>query len=469
MTRLGRTLVAGGLLLAIPVVLGGVVGCEQTPAAKPTTDSQGSELLQKAATFIEGQKAFQVVVDVEMRLEAQGQKAEMKNAYELAMARPDRLAMRSKDGENGVTMITDGKQFYRAIPILKKYVVGDAPASAAEIFKDQSALFLGMGIGGAFFNALLSDHPYDMLTAKVTTTRDLGAEDVDGTACQHLRFEQIDYDWDAWIQNAGQPLIRKVAFQIKKFPEAVGQDLPDMKMSLIYGLRAWDLEPKFADDEFAFSPPADWKKVDSLSEESEPAHPLLGKPAPDFDLEKRGGGKMELAKHIGKDVVILDFWATWCPPCVKALPTIAKVAEEYRDRGVVFYAVDLQETPEDVDTFLKDQKLDIPVVFDSDNAVAKLYEVSGIPQTVLIGKDGMVQVVHVGLKPDLEKLLSGELDDLLAGKNLAGAPAADSGAKPDADADKPDAGTDKEEAATDKAEPGDKPGPAADKPAEPSE
>jgi thiol-disulfide isomerase/thioredoxin len=418
MTRLRPALMAKGWIVAIPFFLGPLVGCE--PAPKATADPQVPELLRKAATFIEAQKTFKLTVDVEMRLEAQGQKAEVKNTYLLSVARPDRLSMRLKEGENGLTLTTDGKQFLRAIPMLKKYVIGDAPASAAEVFKDPSALFLGMGIGGIFFNALLSDHVYDELTAKVTGSRDLGLEDIDEKSCRHLRFEQIDYDWDVWIETTNQPLIRKVSFEIKKFPAAAGQEIPNMKMALVYGLSDWDLDPKFPEDEFAINPREEWTKVDNLTADAaEAPHPLLGKPAPEFELEKRGGGKVELAQYRDKDVVILDFWATWCPPCVKALPTIGKVAEKYRDKGVVFYAVDLEETPDDVEQFLKDQKLDIPVLFDSDNAVAKLYQVNGIPQTVLIGKDGTVQVVHVGLKPDLENLLSGELDDLLAGKDLA--------------------------------------------------
>ena len=177
------------------------------------------------------------------------------------------------------------------------------------------------------------------------------------------------------------------------------------------------------DNEFAFTAADDWEKVDSLfngpaAAEAEAPHPLLGKPVPHFQLERLGGGKVQLAKHRDK-VVILDFWATWCGPCVTALPIIAKVAAKYRDRGVVFYAVDLGETPDEVKKFLTDEKLDIPVILDRDDAVGKMYEAKAIPQTVLVGKDGTVQVVHVGLKADLETVLSGELDGLLAGKNLA--------------------------------------------------
>lgn len=421
MNGLRRPRIAEGLLVAIPLVLCSMAGCETTPTA--SADPQVNELLRKAADFIEAEKKFKLVIDVEMVLEAQGKKVEVKNAYLLSAQRPDRLAMRLKEGDNGVTLVTDGKQFWRAIPAMKKYMVGEAPASMDEVFKDQSAAVMGMGIGGAFFDALISENAYDRLTVRVAATRDLGSEEIDGKPCQHLRFEQLEYDWDTWIETGAQPLVRKAAFEVKKLPGSGNEALPGVKLSLAYVLKDWDLDPKFADDEFVFDPPADWQKVDRLfgeGDEEEPPHPLLGKPAPDFELAKRGGGKVDLAAYKGKDVVILDFWATWCGPCVRALPTIAKVAAKYRDRGVVFYAVDLEESPEDVAQFLKEQQLDIPVLFDSDNAVAKLYKVSGIPQTVLIGKDGTVQVVHVGLLPDLEKRLSGELDDLLAGKDLAG-------------------------------------------------
>ena len=421
MNGLRRPKIAEGLLVAVPLVLCGLVWCESTPTA--SADPQVNEVLHKAADFIEAKKKFKLVVDVEMVLEAQGRKVEVKNAYLLSAQRPDQLAMRLKEGDNGVTLVSDGKQFWRAIPAMKKYMVGEAPASMDEVFKDQSAAVMGMGIGGAFFDALFSENAYERLTAGWPATRDLGSEEIDGKPCQHLRFEQLEYDWDAWIETGAEPLVRKVAFEVKKLPGSGNEALPGVKLSLVYGLKDWDLDPKFEDDEFVFNPPADWQKVDRLfggrDEKRKRTHPLLGKPAPDFELAKRGGGKVNLAAYKDKDVVILDFWATWCGPCVRALPTIAKVAAKYRDKGVVFYAVDLEESPEDVEQFLKEQKLDIPVLFDSDNAVAKLYQVSGIPQTVVIGKDGTVQVVHVGLLPDLEKRLSGELDDLLAGKDLA--------------------------------------------------
>ena len=148
-------------------------------------------------------------------------------------------------------------------------------------------------------------------------------------------------------------------------------------------------------------------------------HPLVGQSAPAFTLALLEGGELHLAAHKGKDIVILDFWATWCVPCVRAMPILVEVAEAYEGRGVVFYAVDQREGPETIRAFLKRTGLSVRVPLDQEGKVGDMYGVQGIPQTVLIGKDGTVQAVHVGFIPGMKQMLRDELDTLLAGKNLA--------------------------------------------------
>jgi thiol-disulfide isomerase/thioredoxin len=116
---------------------------------------------------------------------------------------------------------------------------------------------------------------------------------------------------------------------------------------------------------------------------------------------------------------MLDFWATWCGPCVAALPEISAAADEMKDKDVVFYTVNLREDPEAVKEFLKEQELDVPVLLDAEGEIGDLYKAEAIPQTVLIGKDGRVQVVHVGFGGDAKKKLIEELTALLEGKELA--------------------------------------------------
>ncbi len=143
-------------------------------------------------------------------------------------------------------------------------------------------------------------------------------------------------------------------------------------------------------------------------------HPLVGQPAPTFTAPLMGGGILDLSQHLGKEVVLLDFWATWCPPCRRGLPAIAAIAETYHGKGAVVYAINLMEPESVVGAYLKEADLRLPVAFDADGGIARLYEVSGIPQTVFIGKDGIIRDVHVGVSLGFESAVKRQIAALLA-------------------------------------------------------
>ena len=90
-----------------------------------------------------------------------------------------------------------------------------------------------------------------------------------------------------------------------------------------------------------------------------PGSALVGKPAPPIDLMTLGGRRFRLADHVGNQVVLLDMWATWCGPCRHELPIVADVAREYRGRGLVVCAVNLQEDKQKVAAFASAEKLNL--------------------------------------------------------------------------------------------------------------
>ena len=102
-------------------------------------------------------------------------------------------------------------------------------------------------------------------------------------------------------------------------------------------------------------------------------YPLVGKPAPDISLPTLDGGQFKLADCLGKKMVILDFWATWCPPCQASLPAYAEMTAAYKD--VVFCAVNLGESPDDIRAFLKKAKIQCNVALDASGAVG-----AGLPR-----------------------------------------------------------------------------------------
>jgi thiol-disulfide isomerase/thioredoxin len=149
------------------------------------------------------------------------------------------------------------------------------------------------------------------------------------------------------------------------------------------------------------------------------ASALVGKPAPPIDLERLGGGRFRSADYVGKEVVMVDIWATSCGPCRKELPILAAVAREYRSRGLVFCAVSLGDERQKVAEFIRGERLNVAVGLDEKGAVAGAYHAHAIPMLILIDKAGIVRFVHIGLRPDLKATLHAEIDGLLSAKAVA--------------------------------------------------
>lgn len=146
-----------------------------------------------------------------------------------------------------------------------------------------------------------------------------------------------------------------------------------------------------------------------------PEMALAGKPAPDFKLSLLGGGEVELSALKGRNVVLLDFWATWCGPCRTVMPALDRVSKDYAAKGVRYLAVNLREEPAKISAFLKQAGLNIEVPLDKDGKVAGLYNVRGIPTMVIVDKEGVVRDVHVGATPNLEAELRKTLDKIVGG------------------------------------------------------
>jgi thiol-disulfide isomerase/thioredoxin len=156
-----------------------------------------------------------------------------------------------------------------------------------------------------------------------------------------------------------------------------------------------------APEQFAWSPPRDATvaKEEVPEESAGAATALEGKPAPDFKLTAIDGSSVSLA-DLKDHVVVLDFWATWCGPCVASIPHIDQINADLSDKGLKVFAVNLQEPKPLVQKFVVSKKLTLPVLLDTDGVTGKKYLANAIPETVIIGKDGVVKKVFVGFGGD---------------------------------------------------------------------
>ena len=118
----------------------------------------------------------------------------------------------------------------------------------------------------------------------------------------------------------------------------------------------------------------------------------LGKdvPAPNFTLPGLDGKMVSLADYKGK-VVLLNIWATWCPPCVEEMPSMEKLYQELKDEGLEILAVSIDESgAQAVLPFMKKHKLSFPALTDTKGAIKSLYQTTGVPESFIIDKEGII-------------------------------------------------------------------------------
>jgi thiol-disulfide isomerase/thioredoxin len=155
------------------------------------------------------------------------------------------------------------------------------------------------------------------------------------------------------------------------------------------------------------------------AEDDEATSPLVGKAARPIKLSLLDGTEFDASAFQKKNILLVDFWATWCGPCRMAMPALVDVAKEYKDKGVLYFAVNLREDADTVKKYLAKEKLDIQVPLDKEGKVAQDYLVKGIPTMVVIDKEGIVRQVHVGYTPNLKAELKKILDSIIGDKKAA--------------------------------------------------
>ena len=136
--------------------------------------------------------------------------------------------------------------------------------------------------------------------------------------------------------------------------------------------------------------------------------------APDFTTEDAAGNRVSSRSFRGR-VVLLNFWATWCPPCRLEMPSMERLYGEFREQGLEIVAVNFMEPRELVQDFARERKLTYPMLLDPRSEIAEMYGVMRLPETVVIGRGGEVIAKATGYKDwykeDVRELVSALLED----------------------------------------------------------
>ncbi len=139
---------------------------------------------------------------------------------------------------------------------------------------------------------------------------------------------------------------------------------------------------------------------------------LEGQSAPDFALKSSTGENLRLSEYRG-DVVMINFWATWCGPCRQEMPLLDELYTRYERVGFNLLGVNIDDDSRRAMQMIEELGVNFPVLFDASKEVSKLYEVDAMPVTVLVDREGNVRYVHHGYKPGYEDKYLDQVRSLL--------------------------------------------------------
>jgi thiol-disulfide isomerase/thioredoxin len=130
-----------------------------------------------------------------------------------------------------------------------------------------------------------------------------------------------------------------------------------------------------------------------------------------FSADLLDGGTFRLSEHMDQ-IVVLDFWATWCGHCIRAMPRLIEAVGQFSEDQVLLVAVNQKENAETITRFLETRGWDLTVALDPEGKVGRRFNVRALPQTVIIGPGGKIERLHAGSHPDFAGELSRTVREL---------------------------------------------------------
>ena len=425
MLRPVRTLLTG-LICGLFLTVG--PACH-APAADPKpapNDPKAQQLLEEVARAYQHLGAYADHGEFVLAATVGGKSESNKSPMKISIERPNKLRLDAGQ----VEVASDGKTMTTAVVPFKKYTAQAAPkAITFETFRQGplGSMLFGGPSGPCMFvvlNMLVGNEPAKALGALGGALVLDADRELDGTPCKAIRIDQPQGPDIRMLVDSQTKLLRAVDMVFDAKELWLKKGLQDKVTIDRFGWSSGTIATKdLPSGTFAFQPPQGFSKVESLAEaeqaEKYPVNELVGKPAPSFTLTVLdGAGKTKtLSKSdLAGKVVMIDFWTTWCGPCLMELPEVQKLIEAYAKdkKDVLIIALSQDDAPQElsevrklVEKTLDDKKIKLTgtsvglVGLDPSHSVGDAFAVNAYPTVVLLDGKGVVQAAHVGI-PDGE-------------------------------------------------------------------
>ena len=413
----------------------------------PGYDGEVKKTLDRMEQRYAGMKTYQHTLECSFDIEAEGNSDWLdammnmaKQATRFAWARPDRATLISKE----TTVVCDGKQVWEYVPELRQYVNYPMPAVLALDELKSMEMQGGQAMQDPIAGLLLQHSlPPAKRFREVIRFTGVKSQDLEGKACWVVRglggserMQGFEVPFEIWI-NAENDLLQMVRVDLTeamKSMSAMSMSSEDeeegktketppkiKKYQMVVKPKDVKIDEDIPADRFTFKPGQKDQKVEEFTSEGgeEKQQELVGQSAPVFAGKDLDGKEVRLADLKGR-VVLLDFWATWCGPCVQVLPEVQKVADHFAKQPVTVLGInqDAGGSGKRLVKFLEKKQVKYRQVLDGNSEISSQYYVQGIPCMVLIDKKGVIQAIDVGFSSGGESELIAKIDRLLKGETL---------------------------------------------------
>jgi peroxiredoxin len=391
-----------------------------TPATQPAKEShaqvspEARDLLTSIDSAYAKLKSLDVAGSVSVAIKIEGESDESHSTtFTGSYLAPNKFRHEAKGdvliGATGAKMYTfraDKNAYTQADQPKDRVSSNDWPKDIAGVLGSQNPTLL----------LALSKSASTELLDEVTTADKSDDTKVGDISCPTLKLQMNDGSSMLAAFDPQTHLLKQTKTDVTNPLKKRRSDMTSAVVTTDYSQVKTDADVK--EGSFAWVPPVGAADADTaaapLPAEGVAAASLEGKAAPAFKLPGMDGKPVSLADLKGK-VIVLDFWATWCGPCKMSLPHLDKLYQSEKGNDVHVLAVNVQEDAKDVQQFVTQTKLAVPVILDRDGKVGEAYGVEGIPQTVVIGKDGKVKKVFVGFSPQLPEQLAKVVEEAKKG------------------------------------------------------
>ncbi|MFH1227903.1 MAG: redoxin domain-containing protein [Planctomycetota bacterium] len=396
------------LLLAALAALCFIANMAKAEDAKPAIDPRADAILKQMFQTYRNLNSYEATARVEIIKEESGQKQKDVIINTSIINRPNMVRLTRSNPAGKTEFVSDGKTLWKYILDYNQYIVESAPAKITmNDIKQWASLDPSV-------EHIFTDDYYPEFMRVTKSLRFGGTDKIDGAEFNIIEVEdqitKSPNSWDKinskiWIDKDDSLLNRYLTDMIKDSPDDGGRPVKQrIIIDINYSNRK--VNHQIPASAFIFIPPANTKLVKEFKEEK--GINLVGQPAPEFSLSSLEGAKISLKDYRGK-IILLDFWATWCPPCCKDLPHIQKLNNEFKNKGLVILGINNEEA-DTVAKFIKDNKYDFTTLRD-DGSARRTYRVMVIPTLVIIDKEGKISEYLVGYRE--ESVLRAKIEALL--------------------------------------------------------